>query len=336
MQAIGYEFTGFNHESFGNIVEAIKKGLKGFEVKRFLLGCRFPDSLSEDEKASLKKDVQPLIVNKTAEALSAEPDFENFDAEIVINFNQDLIFFRIVPVYVSGKYNKYSREITQTLHFCFKCKGRGCPNCNKTGILTKESVQSVIAEHAVKAFGASGMKFHGAGREDKDVRMLGSGRKFVIELVEPKKRKSDLEKLEKEINKAEKERVEVHGLKESPREEVAKIKSEASDKLYEAIVECKKTDEKKLVELKGKKFDVVQRTPNRVKARRADLDRKRRAEIKSVEKLSAKKFRIQIKAESGLYIKEFISGDGDRTNPSLAGLLGVKCGCVELDVLEIL
>jgi len=336
MQAIGYEFTGFNHKSIGNIVEAIKKGLTEFEVESFLLGCRFPESLSDDGRAMLKKDVQPLIVNKTAEALEAKPNFEKFDVEILVNFNQDLIFIRVVPIYVIGKYNKYSREISQTVHFCFKCKGKGCSNCGKTGLLTKESVQSIISAHAVKAFGASEMKFHGAGREDKDVRMLGSGRKFVMELVEPKKRKIDLGKLEKEINKAEKKRVEVHELKESSKEKVAKIKAETSSKLYEAIVECGGLDEKKLAGLNGKKLDVVQRTPNRVKARRADLNRERKAEIVEVKKIKKNKFKIQIKADSGLYIKEFISGDEDRTNPSVSGLLDEKCECVELDVLEIL
>ena len=32
-------------------------------------------------------------------------------------------------------------------------------------------------------FGATASKFHSAGREDIDVRMLGGGRPFVLELV---------------------------------------------------------------------------------------------------------------------------------------------------------
>ena len=46
----------------------------------------------------------------------------------------------------------------------------------------------------------TGAKFHGAGREDIDVRMLGSGRTFVLEILEPKIRDLDLETLQEEVN----------------------------------------------------------------------------------------------------------------------------------------
>ncbi|MEE8592930.1 MAG: tRNA pseudouridine(54/55) synthase Pus10, partial [Candidatus Bipolaricaulota bacterium] len=36
-----------------------------------------------------------------------------------------------------------------------------------------------------------------------------------------------------------------------------------------------------------------------------------------------------------LYIKELVSGDGDRTNPSLSGRLGVAALVTDLDVLEV-
>ena len=36
-----------------------------------------------------------------------------------------------------------------------------------------------------------GVKFHSAGREDMDVRMLGSGRPFVLEIVDAKVALSD-------------------------------------------------------------------------------------------------------------------------------------------------
>ena len=40
--------------------------------------------------------------------------------------------------------------------------------------------------------------------------------------------------------------------------------------------------------------------------------------------------------QHGTYVKEWISGDDERTSPSLAKLLGVGCRCAELDVQEIL
>jgi tRNA pseudouridine synthase 10 len=44
---------------------------------------------------------------------------------------------------------------------------------------------------------------------------------------------------------------------------------------------------------------------------------------------------IQITGESGIYIKELITGDSGRTNPSFSELLGTECTVHELDVVKI-
>jgi len=43
----------------------------------------------------------------------------------------------------------------------------------------------------------------------------------------------------------------------------------------------------------------------------------------------------EVRTESGAYIKELISGDGGRTRPSVAEILGVDARCEALDVLHI-
>ena len=49
-----------------------------------------------------------------------------------------------------------------------------------------ETVEELISEDAIKLARGKGAKFHGAGREDIDVKMLGNGRTFVLEIKEPK------------------------------------------------------------------------------------------------------------------------------------------------------
>lgn len=44
---------------------------------------------------------------------------------------------------------------------------------------------------------------------------------------------------------------------------------------------------------------------------------------------------MEIHGEGGLYIKELISGDEGRTEPSLAGLLGVGAEVTALDVVAV-
>jgi len=78
-----------------------------------------------------------------------------------------------------------------------------------------------------------------------------------------------------------------------------------------------------------------QRTPERVSQRRADLVRRRRVEEVELLECGGHEFSLRVRAQSGTYIKELVSGDGGRTQPSVTGLLGAPCRCVELDVLDI-
>ena len=44
---------------------------------------------------------------------------------------------------------------------------------------------------------------------------------------------------------------------------------------------------------------------------------------------------IIVNCEGGLYVKELISGDDGRTNPSLSGLLGIYTLVEDLDVINV-
>jgi tRNA pseudouridine synthase 10 len=82
---------------------------------------------------------------------------------------------------------------------------------------------------------------------------------------------------------------------------------------------------------------VVQRTPQRVAHRRADLDRERRLRVLSLAPvLPDGALELRVVCQHGTYVKEWISGDEGRTTPSLATLLGVPSQCRVLDVEEIL
>ena len=87
-------------------------------------------------------------------------------------------------LWLESRYRKLKRGLPQTVFYCPRCKGdrrrrQGCPQCEGFGKLTKESVQELIARRLVPAMQAKEGRFHGAGREDVDVLMLGRGRPFV-------------------------------------------------------------------------------------------------------------------------------------------------------------
>ena len=320
----------------------------GIEFNTFLVGSQIPKDIQErDEEMfeefdlgveTIKKEVNRLIGLGIWERYDKEAEFERQDIVFNIDLrNEPKVRIQINPLYIEGKYNKYKRGIPQTKWPCTKCKGRGCEECNGTGKQYPESVEELISEHFLKLTKGKEAKFHGAGREDIDVLMLGSGRPFVLEIKEPRIRNLDLAKLEDEINKVNEGKTAYHGLKLCERGRKAEIKQSSPDtyKIYEAIVECDEAfDTDKLEEL-TKLNEIHQQTPLRVLRRRTDMVRVKHVLDLSYEVIDEKSFTMRIKTEGGLYIKELISGDEGRSNPNVSEILGVNAVCAQLDVIEV-
>jgi tRNA pseudouridine synthase 10 len=88
-----------------------------------------------------------------------------------------------------------------------------------------------------------------------------------------------------------------------------------------------------LDELQG--ATVEQRTPQRVDHRRADIVRTREVFDIEGELDSDTTATVELHGEGGLYVKELVSSDEGRTEPSLAGLLGVGAEVTALDVVDV-
>lgn len=339
-------FDKLDDELYDKIEDKVNQ--LGVEYDTFLVGSQIPKDIQKrDEELSekfnlgvetLKKEVNRLIGLGIWERNDKEAAFERQD----IVFNIDLtgkpkVRIQINPLYIEGKYNKFKRGIPQTKWPCTKCKGRGCEECDFTGKQYPESVEELISEHFLKLTKGREAKFHGAGREDIDVLMLGSGRQFVLEIKEPRIRNLDLAKLEGEINRINEGKTAYHGLKLCERPRKAEIKQSSPDayKVYNAIVKCDEAYDvdklKELLELN----EIHQQTPLRVLRRRTDMVRIKHVLDLSYEIVDDKTFTMQIKTEGGLYIKELISGDDGRSQPNVADILGVNAVCEQLDVIEV-
>lgn len=320
----------------------------GIEFETFLVGSQIAKDIQKrDEELSekfdlnvetIKKEVNRLIGLGIWERYDKEAEFERQDIVFNIDLiNEPKVRIQINPLYIEGKYNKYKRGIPQTKWPCTKCKGRGCEECNFTGKQYPESVEELISEHFLKLTKGREAKFHGAGREDIDVLMLGSGRPFVLEIKEPKIRNLDLAKIESEINEINEGKTAYHNLRLCERPRKAEIKQSSPDtyKVYNAIVKCDEAfDEEKLNEL-TKLNEINQQTPLRVLRRRTDMIRVKHVLGLSYEIIDDKTFSMKIKTEGGLYIKELISGDEGRSNPNVSEILGVNAICEQLDVIEV-
>lgn len=320
----------------------------GVEFNTFLVGSKISKDIQKrDEEFSekfnlgvetIKKEVNRLIGLKIWEIYDKEAEFESQDIVFSIDLiNDPKVRIQINPLYVEGKYNKFKRGIPQTKWPCTKCKGRGCEECNYTGKQYPESVEELISEHFLKLTKGREAKFHGAGREDIDVLMLGSGRPFVLEIKEPKIRNIDLNKLEKEINEINEGKTSYHNLHLCERRRKAEIKQSSPDtyKIYNALVKCDEAFDKAKLEELTKLDEIHQQTPLRVLRRRADKVRIKHVLDLSYEIIDDKTFNMRIKTEGGLYIKELISGDEGRSHPNVGEILGVNAICEQLDVIEV-
>jgi tRNA pseudouridine synthase 10 len=243
-------------------------------------------------------------------------------------------------LYLESRYRKLVRGLPQTIFWCPRCKGdrrrrRDCAQCQGRGKLSEESVQELIGRRALPAFQARTGSFHGAGREDVDVLMLGRGRPFVYEVVGARRFDVDLLALRQEIVARAQGAIELEPFVPVGRERVAYWKQSQFDKVYRAEVALAAAvaDPARAAAFDGA---IVQRTPQRVAHRRADLDRERHVRVLSLRAIGERRLELRVRCQHGTYVKEWISGDEERTTPSLATLLGVGCRCELLDVEEIL
>jgi tRNA pseudouridine synthase 10 len=255
-----------------------------------------------------------------------------------VSGRQDRLFFE-------SRYRKLVRDLPQTIFWCPTCKGSrkhrvGCETCEGRGKLSDDSVQELVARRILPAFRARRGKFHGAGREDIDVRMLGRGRPFVFEIEGPRNPEADLEDVWRRIQEQEVGRIEIEPFRSVGRERVAALKEGRFPKRYRVGIACQGAlDAAVAARLEGESFMLAQRTPTRVMHRRADLVRERAVRILAVRTPAPDRdlpLEVDVDTAHGTYVKEWVSGDEGRTEPSVASLLGLPAECARLDVLEVL
>lgn len=350
-----------NEDKLFNLIQN-KIRILGIEFNTFHIACQINNKTmmknqeeiykiigyngNNDLKHQIKRDIGLMIEEKLGKTV----DFKHPEVVIMIKIRKkpyktnpykEIInvdaFIDSNPIFIEGKYRKLVRGIPQTKWPCTKCKGKGCEACNYTGKQYQDTVEDLIAKQILPMTKGNSTKFHGSGREDIDVRMLGEGRPFVIEVKHPFKRDIDLKFLRRLVNSHSDGKIEINDLKFVTKDRKATIKNSSveSYKVYSAIADFEHGVTSNDIE-KIEKLDVIeQRTPTRVEHRRADLIRTREIKNIEVERINSKKLRLIIKCQGGLYIKELISGDNGRTQPNISLITNNKAICSQLDVLKV-
>jgi tRNA pseudouridine synthase 10 len=364
-----------NHcQRFETWTDRVIERVSAVEFATYQVGTRTPPLIEENER--LLRDSAGLAVDagepfnremnrevgrRVGQRTERDVDLERPDVTVVLELADDSVEMQINPAFVYGRYRKLEREIPQTEWPCRTCGGSGtriegdaavdCRDCDGAGYRYPTSVEEEVAPPVVAAMNGTEGVFHGAGREDVDARMLGTGRPFVLEVKRPQRRRPAVDDLEASINEGAEGRVAVTGLRLATHEMVERVKELDAAKTYRATVRFEDSVAAAalagaLEELEGATLE--QYTPERVDHRRAGKTRERTvywidgalgrtdgAPEPSESPARATEATVECRCEAGLYVKELVSGDEGRTEPSLAGLLGVGATVTALDVTAV-
>ncbi|XP_078494575.1 tRNA pseudouridine synthase Pus10-like [Ciona intestinalis] len=286
-----------------------------------------------------KTEEQPVTIAQLNSALS---NMSNDEINVLCeNYKTPCTLDQIglfhTPVFVAGRYNKYSRTLPQT------------PWILDGKRKLESSVQELISGLVEIKFGADRSNFSSSGREDVDVRMLGRGRPFILELINPRISTcstDEMKDLQTKINSST-DLVRVRDLQIVEKSDCKTLKQgeEEKTKSYSALCCFLDTPSQETIEklelLRQKNGVIVhQNTPIRVLHRRPLASRPRCIHTMVADKLTdgePRLFKLRLCTQAGTYVKEFVHGDFGRTSPSLRDLVGAEVDilCLDVDSVDV-
>jgi tRNA pseudouridine synthase 10 len=362
--------------------DRVVEALGDVDFGTYQVGTRMPPLLEENDAllradAGLPEDAgEPFnsafnreVGKRVGERTDTAVDFERPDVVALLHLERDEVEVQVNPAFVYGRYRKLQRDVPQTEWPCRACGASGkqlaagggeepCDHCGGSGYMYPTSVEESVAPAVREVMGGEAAVFHGAGREDVDARMLGTGRPFVVEVKAPRERAPDVGAVAEQVEAG--DVVAVEDLAPATHDMVERVKELDASKTYRAAVTFGEPVDGDALDGALTHLDgatVSQHTPERVDHRRASKDRTR--EVYAADGClvgpdapalpadadwdlphgeappESTRAILEFHTEGGLYVKELVSGDGDRTDPSLADLLGVHAEVTALDVLAV-
>jgi len=323
------------HKFFMELAEKAVKAIEEYRATSFLIGVTIDRELqlreieiasesgleySESIKNEIKREVGKIVRNMAG----IEPDFSRPDIVIIFDLmgNYSVV---VNPVLLLGRYWKLARNIS---HVPWVSRGvRRYPY----------SIEEFFNDSLRDVYEAERIVLHASGREDVDVRMLGTGRPMVLEVKNPRIRLVDRDLLN-DLIVSSRVRGEIIGYASRKDIELLKMELSRKAKIYKALVYTSDPiDNGKLRALEEFFRDrvVKQLTPRRILYRKRERLRTRKVYEVKARLISRRLFEALIRCDGGLYVKELISSDEGRTTPSFTEVLGTNAYCVELDVIGV-
>jgi tRNA pseudouridine synthase 10 len=305
------------------LVAIIMKEICDYEFDTFLIGSTLPyeyidreDFLRAEFKLkggrSIKAEINSEIGKVISKKMGKDVSFLKPDLMITLAPNEKKVLsVKSKPIYLLGKYIKKVRGLKQKSKICKICKGKGCPLCNYAGYEEK-CVASILNLKIKGLFKADKVRFTWFGSEDKNSLVLGNGRPFYAEVIEPKVRRPNFN----EVIKEELDGIKLKSLEilDSKPKKIPEFKVE----LILNVLLDKEVSKDMIKNIEGKGFEVKQLVS---KGKSIEREISKKVYWIRFEKVN-KEARIRMLCDGGLHIKSFIRGR--EGSLSLSSLLNTK------------
>lgn len=265
-------------------------------------------------KTDITKELGRLYSKKTKRTI----DHQDPEITFTMNLKDESCQLRSKSITFSGRYIKTQRGLPQKQESCDNCLGKGCRICEFHGITEFDSVEGIVSKILFEKIGGATAKFTWIGGEDKSSLVLGSGRPFFVKLQNPFKRNAKFPNVITDTIKI----TNLKLIRESPKKSL-KFNSSISAKIStDSEIDLKNL--KNLKELPSNPVVVYDKSGKRSEKKVFEVNYK---------KNSNKLFTLTVRAEGGLPIKRFVTGD--EITPGISTVLNISCVCDEFDFLDI-
>ena len=312
------------------IINIVEKS-SNLDFKTFHLGITLKPSLLERDdyikskfkikgieniKFSIAKEMTKKISRKT----NSKRIIDDPDLFIQANFKNESCVLRTKPLFVYGRYNKKIRSLSQKQEKCSRCSGLGCHNCEFKGIENIQSIEGTLSNFFIKKFDCKQVKINWIVGEDQSSLVMGNGRPFFANLLNPKKHNRMLPK--------------TFDLKVISLSELKKLKVQPKGFVpFKSEVSITVETEKPISLTQLKKLKILEESIIEDFSRDKQNHQKRIYKIE-YKKIGKTQFILDLFCDGGIPIKSFIQ-NSDIT-PNVSDLIKNRCKCVQFDFKNIL
>ncbi|MDE1828909.1 MAG: tRNA pseudouridine(54/55) synthase Pus10 [Thaumarchaeota archaeon] len=302
---------------------------KEYQFSTFLIGAILQPSIHDRDDiirskfqlrgiASIKSDITREMGKLFSRKTRSVVDYQNPDMVFTIDFKKDYCEIKPKAILLQARYTKNIRGLTQKQKPCENCEGKGCFVCEFHGIREFNSVEGRIAKFLFEKFGAQQAKITWLGSEDESSLVKGNGRPFFVKLFNPHRR---------DISGGRK--IELDGVSIEGLRAINKIPSDPVK--FRTVVELEVEAENE-VELS------LLEELKRLKGQRLVLFENSHKQKKTIYKIGVKRrsanlFKVKMESDGGIPLKRFVAGQ--EIEPSISGILGTNCKCVQFDFHKI-